>query len=142
MPSSSGPASPAGEVPRAAGPATHEQASGHLPHRFAPGPAETTVLLAAAVIASLAWLLCAAARPEADRGPVGPRSEYVHRISITRAGESELALLPGIGLRRAQRIARARASAGPSASAGEILLLAGLPRAMWGDIQPWLAEGE
>ena len=92
-------------------------------------------------LASLAWALPAALQ---QGGPVlaEPRAAYVHRISLRRAGESELLLLPGIGVHRARRIAQARESAGPSASVEQILSAAGQPRGTWDDLAPWLEEDE
>ena len=69
------------------------------------------------------------------------REDFLHRIDVRTACEGELALLPGIGFRRARRITEARALAGALAPAREILTRSGLSPKMQNALAPWAARG-
>jgi len=78
------------------------------------------------------------------RRPVGAESPVVPtgtRIHVNQAGPAELCLLPGVGVKLAERIVRDRESSGPFPSADEMARVKGLGGKTLARIRPFVEVG-
>jgi len=81
------------------------------------------------------------------RGWWSPRAELVsgsvveYRIDLNRAGEAELALLPGIGEVRAGLIVAYRQEHGPFRQLEDLLAVKGIPGSLLDRLRPYVVTG-
>ena len=91
-----------------------------------PGLAPILVLTAGALALSMWTALHRTSSPEEARALQGAASWPDMRVNINSAGVAELALLPGVGERLAQRIVADREEHGPFASLNELERVPGM----------------
>jgi competence protein ComEA len=96
--------------------------------------------LLAAALGWAAWLRAGrVAVPAAGGGPPANAIPWPDmRIDVNTASPAELDVLPGIGLRLAERIAADRAAHGPFASVDELTRVSGIGPQLVEDIRPFV----